>query len=40
MKDPIIMGDYLTANPMEPEKIDPRIYQDVGEFQKAKEKFD
>jgi len=26
MKDPILIGDFMTANPQEPEVIDPKVY--------------
>lgn len=32
MKDPILIGDFMTANPSEPEVIDPKVYQDCGDF--------
>lgn len=32
MANPILIGDYMDANPADPEIIDPRIYKDCGSF--------
>jgi len=35
MKDPILIGDYMNSNPAEPETIDPKIYQDCGDYEEV-----
>lgn len=39
LKDPLLFGDYLTANPADPDIIDPRLYQDCGDYDNVKKKF-
>ena len=39
-KDPIIFGDYSMANPTDEEAEDPRLYEDLGDFDAIKEKLD
>lgn len=38
LKDPILIGDYMQANPAEPEAIDPKIYQDCGGYEQVEAK--
>lgn len=30
--DPLIIGDYMKSDPSEPDVIDPKIYQECGDF--------
>ena len=39
LQDPLLFGDYMSSNPSEPETVDPRIYQDCGEFDFVSKKF-
>jgi hypothetical protein len=32
LQDPLIIGDYMKSDPSEPEHIDPKIYQECGDF--------
>ena len=38
LKDPILIGDYMQANPAEPETIDPKIYKDCGGYEQVEAK--
>jgi dynein heavy chain len=38
MRDPIIFGDFVMSNPIDPEAEDPRLYEDLGGFDEIKEK--
>ena len=40
MQNPILFGDFLTANPTDETFIDPRLYEDCGDYEKVKKKFD
>ncbi len=35
MQDPIFFGDFLTANPADPDVMDPKIYEDCGNYEKV-----
>lgn len=39
MIDPLMFGDYLSANPVDQDNVDPRLYQDCGDFEKVGVKF-
>jgi hypothetical protein len=32
MKNPILYGDYALSDPTDEEKEDPRLYEDLGEY--------
>lgn len=38
MKDPILIGDYMSANPAEPEFIDSKVYKDCGDYEAVEKK--
>ena len=40
LQDPIIFGDFMKSNPGDETHIDPRLYEDCGDFKKVREKFD
>ena len=40
LQDPIIFGDFMQANPGDETHIDPKLYEDCGDFKKVREKFD
>ena len=40
LQDPIIFGDFMQANPGDENHIDPKLYEDCGDFKKVREKFD
>jgi len=40
MKDPILFGDYVMANPTDEEAEDPRIYEELGEYSDIRSKLD
>jgi dynein heavy chain len=40
MANPIIFGDFMTANPTEETHIDPKLYEDCGGYEQVKKKFD
>ena len=40
MQNPILFGDFLTANPADETFIDPRLYEDCGDYENVKKKFD
>lgn len=31
----MLFGDYLTANPLDPDVVDPKLYEDCGGFEKV-----
>jgi len=35
LKDPILIADYMMANPAEPEAIDPKVYKDCGGYEQV-----
>lgn len=39
MANPLLAGDYMTANPTELEFIDPRLYEECGSYEKVSTKF-
>lgn len=39
MNNPILIGDYMTASPADPETVDPKLYEDCGDFEKVGQKF-
>lgn len=39
MANPLLVGDYMTANPTEVEFIDPRLYEECGNYEKVSTKF-
>lgn len=39
MANPILFGDYMTAQPTETDAIDPKIYQDCGTYDDVGKKF-
>lgn len=40
MSNPIIFGDFLTANPTDEAYIDVKLYEDCGGYEQVKKKFD
>ena len=32
MQNPILFGDFLTANPTDETAIDPKLYEDCGDY--------
>jgi dynein heavy chain len=40
MSNPILFGDYALADPIDDEGGDPKLYEDLGDFQKVREKMD
>lgn len=40
MKNPLLFGDFLTSNPTDQTFVDPKLYQDCGDFDAVKKKFD
>lgn len=40
MKEPLLFGDYMTAQPAELDYADPRLYEDCKDFEMVKAKFD
>ncbi len=40
MKNPLLFGDFLTSNPTDETFVDPKLYEDCGDFEKVKKKFD
>jgi len=39
LANPLLIGDYMAANPADPEAIDPKLYEDCGDFEKVGQKF-
>ncbi len=39
MQDPLLFGDYKSADPSNPDFVDPRLYEDVGNFESVLAKF-
>lgn len=39
MKSPILIGDFMQSVPDDPEVIDPKVYQDCGDFDAVSQKF-
>ncbi len=39
MIDPILFGDYMTANPLDQDNVDPKLYEDCGNFDRVSIKF-
>jgi len=40
MQNPLLFGDFLTSNPSDETFIDPRLYEDCGDYENVKKKFD
>lgn len=40
LKDPILFGDYLLADPLDDETEDPRLYEDLGDYSVVSKKMD
>ena len=40
LQDPIIFGDFMKSNPSDETHIDPRLYEDCGDFKNVRDKFD
>lgn len=40
MRNPLLFGDFLTANPTDETFVDPKLYEDCGTFETVKKKFD
>lgn len=40
LKNPILFGDYALSDPSEEETEDPRLYEDLGEWEQVSTKFD
>jgi len=40
MVNPILFGDYAMADPSDPDVEDPRLYSDLGDYAKVREKMD
>jgi dynein heavy chain len=40
MKNPILFGDYTLSDPTDEEAEDPRLYEDLGEYEDIKKKMD
>lgn len=40
LKDPILFGDYLLSDPTDDEAEDPRLYEELGDYQDVKKKMD
>ncbi len=40
MENPCLYGDFMTANPSDETFIDPKLYEDCGNFENVKKKFD
>ena len=40
LQEPIIFGDFMKANPGDETHIDPKLYEDCGDFKNVREKFD
>jgi len=39
MVNPLLFGDYLLANPNDPDHVDPKLYEDCGDYEKVGVKF-
>jgi len=39
LQNPLLIGDFITANPTDTEIIDPKLYEDCGDFEKVGNKF-
>jgi len=40
MAEPVLFGDYALADPIDDEGGDPKLYEDLGDFKKVREKMD
>jgi len=40
MKEPCLIGDFMLAEPADPDKINPEIYQECGDYEAVGKKFD
>ena len=38
LADPILFGDYITADPLDEESEDPRLYEDLSDYDKVQDK--
>lgn len=38
MKNPILFGDYSLSDPADDEAEDPRLYEDLGDYEDVKKK--
>ena len=39
MVNPLLFGDYLTANPNDPDHVDAKLYEDCGDYDRVGVKF-
>jgi dynein heavy chain len=39
MADPLLIGDYRTANPADSEHVDPKLYEECGDYDEVSKKF-
>lgn len=39
LQDPLVFGDFALTKPLEPENEDPRLYEDLNDFDRVKQKF-
>jgi len=40
MRNPILFGDFMTANPTDDSAVDPKLYEDCGDYEAVKKKCD
>jgi len=40
LQNPLLYGDFMQSQPDDPDVIDPKIYQDCGDFEVVSKKFD
>lgn len=40
MQNPSLFGDFMSANPSDDTFIDPKLYEDCGDYENVKKKFD
>jgi hypothetical protein len=33
MAEPLLIGDYMKANPADPESVDPKLYEECGNYE-------
>jgi len=39
LAEPLLIGDYMTANPADPDAVDPKVYEECGSYEKVGKKF-
>jgi dynein heavy chain len=39
LAEPLLIGDYKTANPADADHVDPKLYEECGDFDDVSKKF-